>query len=150
MTGLTIKDLIEKRYVNPNTTWTTTTWDSMPRVIVDPLSKKRISNKKEAKKMLKIKQTDKMTIEEFKNNRKAYDEIRLIINDEKFKKFKEDYGVNPFGMFSYDNGDDYVALKDETIEFKPKAILRVSASKMIPYYFIDEVIGIYYLVCNDE
>lgn len=142
MTGLTIKDL-----------WTTTTWDSMPRVIVDPLSNKKKTkknNKKEAKKMLKIKQTDKMTIEEFKNNRKAYDEIRLIINDEKFKKFKEDYGVNPFGMFSYDNGDDYVALKDETIEFKPKAILRVSASKMIPYYFIDEVIGIYYLVCNDE
>lgn len=98
---------------------------------------------------IRIKKTDEMTIDEFKENIKAYDMIKIMVNKEKFDKFIEEYGAEPFVVAGYP--DYYVSLRLATIEFKEKAIKLIETgyeSKLIPYYFIDKVIGIYYIECE--
>ena len=41
---------------------------------------------------VRIKKTDEMTIDEFKENTRAYANVRLEINEEKYEQFRKDYG----------------------------------------------------------
>ena len=94
---------------------------------------------------LKIKKTEKLSIEELKTNTKAYDKISLNINREKFEEYKKDYGVSPFSVLN----DYSILINDKTIEFLPKAVKIYSdgcgSAVSIPYEFIDEVECIRYL-----
>lgn len=106
-----------------------------------------IEDKGEKMTGLRIKKTDEMSIDEFKENTKAYNTIKLIINKEKYDKVEKEYGAEPFETGYSDDGYEII-LKDEIIEFKEKAItidLTVFKNKCIPYYFIDKVIGTYYI-----
>lgn len=92
---------------------------------------------------LKIKKTDVFSIDEFKENKKAYDEVKINIDDEKLKKFEGDYGVYDFTIFL----GKYVELTNELIEFLPKAlkIEKGTESFCVPYSFIENIECTYYL-----
>lgn len=108
------------------------------------------TKRKEDDKMLKIKKTDEMTIEEFKENLKPYDIIKLIIDKEKFDKFKEDYGKEPFNVSGVD--EYYVDISGGIIEFKNKGIKFTGSwhNQVVPYSFITKVIGVYYLTNGSD
>ena len=67
---------------------------------------------------LRIKKTDKLTVEELQECEKAYDCIIQKINEEKFNTFKEDYGTSLFQC----NSSYVVEIDGFIIEFMPKAI----------------------------
>lgn len=99
---------------------------------------------------LKIKKTEVMTIDEFKECVKAYDKIIIKLNEEKVNKFKNDYGklliIEP--IF-----ESTIELTDETIEFMPKALNvlhKYSQNSIINYDLIEEVIGEYYLTTKQD
>ena len=100
-------------------------------------------DKKEDNMVLKIKKTDVLSIDEFKENEKAYDEVRINIDDEKLKKFEDDYGVYDFTIFLI----KYVELTNELIEFLPKAlkIQKGTEEFCVPYSFIENIECTYYL-----
>lgn len=111
-----------------------------------------LNNKKDkgVKKMgLKIKKTDVLTIDEFKENTKPYDTIKIIIDKEKVEQYKKDFGKKPFNV----TNEQYIKLNDDTIEFLPKA-LKISADgydglvNSVPYEFITGVECVYYLSTN--
>ena len=134
-----------KEYGHYNATFGDDLIDSINTALANELKKK---HEKEVEKMgLRIKKSDEMSIDEFKENTKAYNTIKLIINKEKYDKVEKEYGAEPFETGYSDDGYEII-LKDEIIEFKEKAItidLTVFKNKCIPYYFIDKVIGTYYI-----
>lgn len=89
---------------------------------------------------LRIKKTDVLSIDEFKENDKAYDEVKINIDDEKLKKFEEDYGVYDFTIYLC----RYVKICDEVIEFLPKALC-IESVHCVPYEFIQNIECTYYL-----
>jgi hypothetical protein len=89
---------------------------------------------------LRIKKTDVLSIDEFKENDKAYDEVKINIDDEKLKKFEEDYGVYDFTIYLC----KYVKICDEVIEFLPKALC-IGSVHCVPYEFIENIECTYYL-----
>ena len=95
---------------------------------------------------LRIKKTDEMTIDEFKENTKAYDKIILHINKEKYDTFKKEYGKR---LFALNDSEKHLInlVGDVVIEFKEKALLYDNGiiSQAIPYSFIDKVICEYYI-----
>ena len=99
---------------------------------------------------LRIKKTDEMTVDEFKENTKAYDIIKLVIDKEKFDGFKKDYGKEPFNV----SGTEVysVQITGGTIEFKEKAIKFDGSwhNQIVPYSFITKVVGIYHLTTGDD
>ena len=99
---------------------------------------------------LKIKKEEEISIDEFRQNEKAYDRVILVINKVKFDKFKEDYGKEPFNVTGYKENYE-ILLKEGVIQFKNKAIKLPSNmyGDIVPYTFIDNVIGIYYLTTGD-
>ena len=66
---------------------------------------------------LRIKKTDVLSIDEFKENEKAYDEVKINIDDEKLKKFEEDYGVYDFTIYLCKE----FKICEEVIEFLAKS-----------------------------
>lgn len=98
---------------------------------------------------LRIKKTDVLSIDEFKENDKAYDEIRICIDKEMFEEYENDYGLAPFDVTSRD-GEKYIDLKNETIEYLPKALSIMPDGwgccvKSVPYEYITGVECTYYL-----
>ena len=89
---------------------------------------------------LKIKKTDVLSIDEFRENEKAYDEVKINIDSEKLKKFEEDYGVYDFTIYLC----KYVKICDEVIEFLPKALC-IESVHCVPYEFIENIECTYYL-----
>lgn len=89
---------------------------------------------------LRIKKTDVLSIDEFKENEKAYDEVKINIDDEKLKKFEDDYGVYDFTIYLC----KYVKICDEVIEFLPKALC-IGSVHCVPYSFIENIECTYYL-----
>lgn len=109
----------------------------------DNFYKEVFLDKKEDNMVLKIKKTDVLSIDEFKENEKAYDEVRINIDDEKLKKFEDDYGVYDFTIFL----SKYVKLTNELIEFLPKALKVQKGTEefCVPYSFIENIECTYYL-----
>lgn len=98
---------------------------------------------------LRIKKTDVLSIDEFKENEKAYDEIKICIDKEMFEEYENDYGLAPFDVTSRD-GEKYIDLKNETIEYLPKALSIMPDGwgvcvKSVPYEYITDVECTYYL-----
>lgn len=98
---------------------------------------------------LRIKKTDVLSIDEFKENEKAYDEIKICIDKEMFEEYENDYGLAPFDVTSRD-GEKYIDLKNETIEYLPKALSIMPDGwgvcvKSVPYEYITGVECTYYL-----
>lgn len=98
---------------------------------------------------LRIKKTDVLSIDEFKENDKAYDEIKICIDKEMFEEHENDYGLAPFEVTSRD-GEKYIDLKNETIEYLPKALSIMPDGwgccvKSVPYEYITKVECTYYL-----
>ena len=99
---------------------------------------------------LKIKKTESMTIDEFKECMKAYYKIIIKLDGEKIEEYKKNYGKL---MINEPIVDSAIELADETIEFMPKAlnVLHMySPNSVIDYELIDEVIGEYYLTTNQD
>lgn len=99
---------------------------------------------------LKIKKTESMTIDEFKECMKAYDKIIIKLDSEKIDEYKKDYGKL---MITEPIIDSEIELTDETIEFMPKALNvlhNYSTNSVIDYDLIDEVIGEYYLTTKQD
>lgn len=99
---------------------------------------------------LKIKKTESMTIDEFKECMKAYDKIIIKLDGEKIDEYKKDYGKL---MITEQILDSAIELTDETIEFMPKALNvlhNYSTNSVIDYDLIDEVIGEYYLTTKQD
>lgn len=99
---------------------------------------------------LRIKKTDVFGIDEFKENEKAYDEIRICIDDEMFEKHKDEYGMEPFNVRTSMDGEKYIDVKNETIEYLPKALLIMPnegyvCTNSVPYEYISNVECTYYL-----
>lgn len=96
---------------------------------------------------LRIKQTDELSIDEFKENPKAYESVKIILNKEAVNQWAKDYGsVN----FDYHFSDSYYYLtfsESVVLEFLNKALITDSTS--IPYVLIDKVVGTYYLKCDE-
>lgn len=98
---------------------------------------------------LRIKKTDVLSIDEFKENDKAYDEIKICIDNEMFEEYENDYGLVPFDVTSR-GGEKYIDLKNETIEYLPKALSIMPDGwgccvKSVPYDYITKVECTYYL-----
>lgn len=109
---------------------------------------KMVIDKKEVKNMsLKIKKTDVMSVKEFEESDKGYDEIIIKLDVEKVKEYEKDYGVGFNAPYEIDGDDLVVRLSDQTIEFKAKAIAidGLINKKCIPYDYIKEIVGVYYL-----
>ena len=107
-----------------------------------------VIDKKEVKSMsLKIKKTDVMSVKEFEESDKGYDEIIIKLDVEKVKEYEKDYGVKFNEIYEKDDDDLVVRLSDQTIEFKAKAIVLANLinKKCIPYDYIKEIVGVYYL-----
>lgn len=113
--------------------WNDLSWNNHPRYFKE-------KQKEEQNMSLKIKKIDVLTIEEFKENTKAYDEIKINIDNEKLKKFEEDYGVYDFTIYLC----RYVKICDEVIEFLPKALC-IGSVHCVPYEFIENIECTYYL-----
>ena len=100
---------------------------------------------------LRIKKTDVMTIDEFKENDKAYDEIKLCIDKEMYDEYVKDYGLEPFNAETkLETGEKYINLKSETLEYLPKALSIMPDGwgvcvKSVPYEYITQVECTYYL-----
>lgn len=100
---------------------------------------------------LRIKKTDVLSIDEFKENDKAYDEIRICIDKEMFEEYKRDYGLEPFDVKTkLESGEKYIDLENDTIEYLPKALSILPDGwgicvKSIPYEYITKVECTYYL-----
>lgn len=128
-----IVDALSSSYGSIPVDYNSITWSMNP--------KKKTEKQKEKKDMgLKIKKTDVLSIEEFKENTKAYDEIKINIDNEKLKKFEEDYGVYDFTIYLC----RYVKICDEVIEFLPKALC-IGSVHCVPYEFIENIECTYYL-----
>lgn len=116
--------------------WGSLTWNNHRQQLKD----KNKLEKEEQNMGLKIKKIDVLTIEGFKENTKAYDEIKINIDDDKLKKFEEEYGVYDFTIYLC----KYVKIGDSVIEFLPKA-LNVGGVHCVPYEFIENIECTYYL-----
>lgn len=113
-------------------------------------SDKKYSVKKEVEKMgLRIKKTDELTIDEFKENTKVYDEITIYLNKEKYETREKDYGTIPMNYYWGHSKDKKIILQEEVIEFFNKALV-IDNNTSVPYDLIDKVIGVYYLTNGDK
>lgn len=132
-----IVDALSSPYGSIPVGYDSITWSMNP--------KKKTEKQKEKKDMsLKIKKTDVLSIEEFAENTKAYDEIKIKINDKKLTEFEEDYGSYDFTTYLY----KFVKIRNNaTIEFLAKAIRVESGSDFycVPYDFVEYVECTYYL-----
>ena len=120
------------------------TTSSLPYPHCDTKRKEENNDDMEENKMLRIKKTDKMTIKEFKECNKAYEQVTLVLDKEKVDKHEEQYGLVKFKQSSNYRDAKGVVLNDDTVEFYPKAIV-INDYAYVPYYFISEVEGVYHL-----
>lgn len=97
---------------------------------------------------LKIKKQDEMNIDEFKECMKAYDNVEIFLNGEKFNEIEKDYGHISLNYYGGVKSEMKIVLEHETIEFLPKALF-IGNQTSVPYELIDKVIGVYYLTTSD-
>lgn len=100
---------------------------------------------------MKIKKTDELSIEEFKETDKAYDSVFVVFDMDKYEKIAREYGdeIAPkTGIMVY-GVRVYGRYLENIIEFYPKAISLRSEGDIaictIPYYIVDKVFCTYYI-----
>lgn len=111
------------------------------------VNRKKINDEEDVMCGVRIKKTDILTVDELKENIKPYNQITLLINEEKYDSFEKEYGSV---LFTCPN-DKRVELDGYTIEFFEKA-LRISGGwshESIPLDWIDKVICEYYIEPTD-
>lgn len=100
---------------------------------------------------MKIKKTDELSIEEFKETDKAYDKVFAVFDMDKYKKIAREYGdvIAPKTGIIVHGVRVYGRYLENIIEFYPKAISLRNEGDMaictIPYYIVDKVLCTYYI-----
>lgn len=97
---------------------------------------------------LRIKRNDELSIDEFKENTKAYEELKIFLDKELVDKHNREYGKLLFPYSTDTEGEYCIRIYDGIIEFLDKALF-IDPNASVPYELITKIVGTYYIKCEN-